>query len=125
MIYGYARVFTKNNDSLLEQEAELKNAGAEVIYTDLSDGERNSTPEFDKLMSVISPGDSLVVTSMDRIVTSIKLGGELIKQLADKGVAVNILNLGVFDDSPAGKLRRSILLSFSNMEENLSESSDL
>ena len=123
MIYGYARVSTKgqakDGNSLEAQEKTLLEHGAKVIYKDSFTGTKKHRPELDKLLSVIKEGDTLVVTKLDRIARSTTHGCELIKSLLEKGVAVNVLNLGMMDNSPNGKLIRTIFFAFAEWERDM------
>ena len=71
MIYGYARVSTKgqakDGNSLEGQETVLKEAGAEIIFSDVFTGTKAHRPELDKLLSQIKDGDKLIVTKLDRV----------------------------------------------------------
>ena len=75
MIYGYARVSTtgqaQNGNSLEVQKEELKEAGAEKIFSDVFSGSKNSRPELNKLLKVIQSGDTLIITKLDRIARSL------------------------------------------------------
>ena len=123
MVYGYARVSTKgqakDGNSLDDQESKLKAAGAEVIYKESFTGTKKERPELDKLLSVISDGDTLVVTKLDRVARSIRCGAELIDTLTERGVTVNILNLGVLDNTASGKLMRNVFLAFAEFERDM------
>ncbi len=123
MIYGYARVSTKgqakDGNSLDNQIHALKEAGAKQIYCDSFTGTKMSRPEFDKLKAVLSDGDKLIVTKLDRFARSAAHGSELIENLINHGVTVHILNLGVMDKSPTGKLIRTILLGFAEFERDM------
>lgn len=123
MIYGYARVSTKgqakDGNSLEAQEAALKNAGAQKMYSDAFTGTQTHRPELDKLIDVIGSGDTLVVTKLDRIARSLRQGIDLIDSLISKGVKVNILNMGVLDDTPTGKLIRNVMLAFAEFERDM------
>mgnify|MGYP003571329188 CR=1 FL=1 len=46
-------------------------------------------------------------------------GIQLIENLSNKGVVINVLNMGVIDSSPTGKLIRNIMLSFAEFERDL------
>lgn len=123
MKYGYARVSTKGQatlgNSLEAQEKALATAGAEKIYSDAFTGTKSHRPELDKLLLELLPGDTLIVTKLDRIARSATQGTELIQQLLDKGVKVHILNMGLLDDTPTGKLIRTILLAFAEFERDM------
>lgn len=123
MIYGYARVSTKGQDKygngLEVQEKQLRDNGAEVIYYESFTGTRKSRPELDKLMGVLESGDTLVVTKLDRIARSTRDGLDIIDELLQKGVSINIINMGKFDNSPSGKLMRTIFFAFAEFERDM------
>lgn len=123
MVYGYARVSTrgqaKDGNSLEAQENALRSAGATKIYADAFTGTRTKRPELDKLMSVLQSGDTLIVTKLDRIARSATQGIELIEMLLDKGIVVHVLNMGLMDNTPTGKLIRNIMLAFSEFERDM------
>ena len=123
MIYGYSRVSTKSQakdgNSLEAQEAALKAAGAQKIYSDAFTGTKSHRPELDKLLEVIQPGDTLIVTKLDRIARSASQGTELIEALLKKDIIVHILNIGIMDSTPTGKLIRNILFSFAEFERDM------
>lgn len=123
MIYGYARVSTKgqarDGNSLEAQVNALVERGAQIIYKDSFTGTKQHRPELDKLLSVVKEGDTVVVTKLDRIARSTTHGIALIKELLEKGVAVNVLNLGMMDNSPNGKLIRTIFFAFAEWERDM------
>jgi len=108
VIFGYARVSTnsqaRDGNSLEAQINSLKEAGAEKIFSDIFSGSKNKRPELDKLLKIIQSGDKLIITKLD---------------LSNKGVVINVLNMGVIDSSPTGKLIRNIMLSFAEFERDL------
>lgn len=123
MVYGYARVSTrgqaKDGNSLEAQEKALKEAGAIEIYADAFTGTKADRPEFDKLMNKLQSGDTLVVTKLDRFARSMTQGSELVSELIDKGIKVNILNIGMMDNTPASKLIRNIFFAFAEFERDM------
>ena len=123
MIYGYARVSTKgqakDGNSLEAQVKALKEAGAEIIFKDSFTGTKADRPEFTKLLEVISDGDKLIVTKLDRFARSATQGAEIMQQLLDRNIAVHILNMGQIDNTPAGKLIRNIFFAFAEFERDM------
>ena len=123
MIYGYARVSTngqaRDGNPLEAQINALQDAGAVKIFSDVFSGAKNDRPELDKLLKVIQYGDTLIITKLDRIARSLIQGIQLIESLNDKGVIIDVLNMGVIDSSPTGKLIRNIMLSFSEFERDM------
>lgn len=123
MIYGYARVSTKtqakDGNSLEAQENALRAAGAAEVYADAFTGTKSRRPELDKLLAVMQPGDTLKVTKLDRIARSATQGIELIQSLLDKGMTVHVLNMGMMDNTPTGKLVRNVMLAFAEFERDM------
>lgn len=123
MIYGYARVNTKGQDkygnSLQDQEAKLKAAGCAEIYHDSFTGTKMDRPEFSKLLALLQPGDTLVVTKLDRFARTAADGAKTVQELLSKNINVNILNMGKADDTPMGKLLITVLLAFAEFERDM------
>ena len=123
MVYGYCRVSTqmqaKDGNSLEVQEQLLKENGAEEIYSDAFTGTKAHRPELDKLLAVLQAGDKLVITKLDRIARSASQGIELVQTLLDKGITVHVLNMGLLDNTPTGKLIRNIMLAFAEFERDM------
>lgn len=123
MLYGYARVSTrgqaKDGNSLEAQENALRSAGATEIYADAFTGTKANRPELDKLMAIMQSGDTMVVTKLDRIARSATAGIEMVQGLLDKGITVHVLNMGLMDNTPTGKLIRNIMLAFAEFERDM------
>lgn len=123
MKYGYARVSTagqkKGGNSLDEQKAILTAAGADEIITDIFTGTKLDRPEFTKLLSRIQPNDTLYVTKLDRFARTAAEGSTLVKELVNKGVNVEILNMGRADNTPMGKLMIQVMLAFAEFERDM------
>ena len=123
MIYGYARVSTKgqakDGNSLESQSILLKEAGVDKIFYDSFTGRKMERPEFNKLLSILHEGDKLIVTKLDRFARSAVQGSQMIEELISKGVTVHVLNIGLMDNTPTGKLIRNIMLSFAEFERDM------
>ena len=123
MVYGYTRVSTKgqakDGNSLEVQEALLRNNGAEIIFTDVFTGTKNDRPQFSKLLLKLNEGDTLLVTKLDRIARSLLQRSELVNKLIDRGIRVNILNVGIMDNTPSSKLIRNVFFSFAEFERDM------
>ena len=123
MTYGYARVSTKgqakDGNSLEGQSILLKEAGVNKIFYDSFTGRKMERPEFNKLLSILHEGDKLIVTKLDRFARSAVQGSQMIEELIAKGVTVHVLNIGLMDNTPTGKLIRNIMLSFAEFERDM------
>jgi DNA invertase Pin-like site-specific DNA recombinase len=70
MRYGYARVSTTKQEYDLQVEA-LKKAGCERIFSEKASGKStDGRTEFKRLMKALNPGDTVVVTKLDRLARS-------------------------------------------------------
>jgi DNA invertase Pin-like site-specific DNA recombinase len=118
MKYGYARVSSINQD-LEGQVQALKREGCEEIYCDKFTGSKTKRPEFMKLLQVLKEGDTLVVTKMDRLARTAADGIHTIKDLFERDVKVHVLNMGLIEDTPTGRLILHIMLSFSEFERDM------
>lgn len=118
--YGYARVST-NGQNLDEQIEQLEAQGIEPsnIYSEKFTGTKTDRPEFNKVLRQLSKGDELVVTKLDRLARNSREALEIIEPLLDKGIEINVLNVGKLDNSTVGKLTYQILLAVAEMERNM------
>ena len=123
MVYGYARVSTKgqakDGNSLEAQTDALRSSGAEKIFVDSFTGTKMERPEFSKLLKEIKDGDTLIVSKLDRFARSVGQASDLITELIDRGVTVNVLNLGILSNNSVSTLMRNVLLSFAQFERDM------
>ena len=121
-VYGYVRVSTKGQapgTSLDEQTAEiLEKYPTAVIVREVASG-ASERPEFAKICEQLETGDTLVVCKLDRFCRTAKEGLGYVDYLRGKGAAVHILNMGVIDNSPMGRLMVTMLLAFAEFERSL------
>ena len=123
VVYGYVRVSSKgqarDGNSLEAQEKAVREAGATEVYTDVYTGTTTDRPQLDELVGLLKSGDTLIVTKLDRVARSVQQGIGLIDDLANKGVKIHVLNMGLMDSSPTGRLIRNIMLSFAEFERDM------
>lgn len=123
MVYGYARVSTKgqakDGNSLDAQVQALKDNGATEIFVDSFTGTKMDRPQFDELIGKLKAGDTLIVTKLDRFARSVSQASDLITELIDKGITINVLNLGILSNDSVSTLMRNVLLSFAQFERDM------
>ena len=123
MIIGYARVSTKGQDlygnSLEGQREALVEAGAAEVVEEAFTGATTKRPKFERLLSRLASGDTLIVTKLDRFARTTTEGVETIQNLLDRGVAVRVLNMGLIDNTPTGKLILTVMFAFAEFEREL------
>jgi DNA invertase Pin-like site-specific DNA recombinase len=120
MQVGYARV-SSVGQSLDVQLATLKEAECERVFAEKRTG--TSTVDRSELadaLSFVREGDTLIVTRLDRLARSATDLHNIVKQLADKGVAFKCLQQGGVDTSSStGKLLLGILASIAEFETDI------
>lgn len=119
-IYGYARVSTKkqgdgNSLEFQEQYIHEKYPGCKV-FMEIYTGTKFERKIFLELVEILVPGDVLVVTKLDRFCRNTREGLEWIEKLLARGVSVHILNIGLIDNTPTGKLITTVFLAFAEFE---------
>ena len=123
MVCGYARVSTKiqekNGNSLDSQEDLLRDSGARLVYKESCSGGTLDRPQLNELLHALEPGDTLMVTKLDRLARSASQGIAFINKLLGHGIKVHVLNMGLMDNTPTGKLIRTILLAFAEFERDM------
>lgn len=122
MKYGYCRVSTYKQikgNSIEDQKEQLLAAGAEKIVIDTYTGTKMDRPNLTKLLNELKSGDTLIVTKLDRFARTAVEGGQIVKQLHDSGVTIHILNMGIADNTPMGKLMITMLLAFAEFERDM------
>ena len=119
MKYGYCRVSTKGQlegNSIENQINQIKAsyADAEIIMESYSAAKER--PIFNNLFDRLKQDDILVVTKLDRFCRTTKEGLQYIDNLMKKGVKIHILNMGLIEDTPMGRLIVTNLLAFAEFE---------
>lgn len=120
-LIGYARVSTKAQDTD-RQEQDLLAAGVrrDDLYIDHGvSGARASRVELDKAMGSLHDGDTLVITTLDRLGRSTVNMLGLADELRTKGVGLRVLNLGGGDvdtSTPMGGMVFTVMAALGQME---------
>ena len=123
MIYGYARVSTTgqsiHGNSLEEQTNALKAYGCQEIVTEAFTGKSMDRPQFSALFQKLCPGDTLVVTKLDRFARTAIDGVFTVRELFERGVRVHILNMGLVENTLTGNLILTVMLAFAEYERGM------
>lgn len=120
--YGYGRVSTKgqekNGNSLTDQENQLKEVGCDEIVLEAYTGAQMDRPKFTKLLEKMESGDTLIVCKLDRFARTAKEGLTVVENLLKRGVKVHILNMGLIEDTPMGRVILTVMLAFAQFEKD-------
>ena len=123
-LIGYARMSTRPQ-STDRQEADIIAAGVrrDDLYVDRGiSGARASRPQFDKAKDSLEPGDTLVITTLDRLGGSTQKMLDLAQELRERGADLRVLNLGGDDvdtATPMGSMLFTIMAALAQMEHNI------
>ena len=117
--YGYARVSTLDQDLTVQRQA-LRAAGCSVIRAEKASGSRrDGRTELQVLLDFVQPGDTLVVTRIDRLARSLKDLQDIVHELKNRGVALRATEQPVDTGTAAGKAFLDMLGVFAELETNL------
>lgn len=118
-LYGYARVSSLDQDLTLQEEM-LRAAGCHIVRAEKRSGAgREGRTELRLLLDFLHPGDTLVVTRIDRLARSVKDLQDIVHELKAKGVALKATEQPVDTGSAAGKAFLDMLAVFAEFETNL------
>jgi len=118
-VIGYARVSTEGQH-LDAQIAALEAAGADSIFKEKISGAASNRKQLDKALAALNPGDTLLVTRLDRLARSTRDLLNLLAALSAKGAAFKSLNEAWADTTtPAGRLMLTVLGGLAEFEREL------
>ncbi|PLC12824.1 resolvase [Kocuria flava] len=120
-LIGYARVSTRQQDAD-RQVSDLLAAGVrrDDIYVDSGvSGGRASRPAFDRAVAALESGDTLVITTLDRLGRSTQNMLVFAEALRATGAGLRVLNLGggeVDTATPMGSMVFTVMAALAQME---------
>ena len=123
-LIGYARVSTRQQ-STDRQLVDLLAAGVrrDDLYVDNGvSGARASRPNFDRALDAIEEGDTLVITTLDRLGRSTQNMLAFAEELRGRGAGLRVLNLGGGDvdtATPMGSMLFTIMAALGQMEHEI------
>jgi DNA invertase Pin-like site-specific DNA recombinase len=119
MIIGYARVST-DGQTLDAQNAALKEAGAETIYSEKISGAITNRPALAKALAALAPGDTLVVCKLDRLARSTRDLLNTLDAVGKAGASFRSLGDSWADTTtPHGRLMLTVLGGLAEFERHL------
>lgn len=102
------------------QFQQLENENCDQIFSEKYTGTNNKKRmEFQKLLNLMQEGDTLVVTKLDRFARSTQDALEIIKDLFERNIKVHVLNMGVIENTPTGRLIFTIFSAFAKFERDM------
>jgi DNA invertase Pin-like site-specific DNA recombinase len=115
-LLGYARASSSDQDTAI-QEAALAAAGCSVVRSEKRSGTSlKGRDELATLIAFARPGDTIVVTRIDRLARSIADLAAIMRELEAKGVALRATEQPVDTSSAAGRAFLQVLAVFAEFE---------
>lgn len=119
MIFGYARV-SSSGQNLDAQLQALTEAGCAVVVQEKASGADRNRPELVKLLAHLKPGDTLVVTRLDRLGRSLRDLLDILEQLTAAEVGFKSLREPWAETTtPAGRMLTTVFGGLAQFEREL------
>jgi DNA invertase Pin-like site-specific DNA recombinase len=116
---GYARVSTNGQDLALQHEA-LKAAGCGKVYAEKISGARSDRPQLARMLKALAPGDTVIVTRLDRLARSTLDLLHTVDVITKAGAGFRSLADAWADTTtPHGKLMLTVLGGLAEFERSL------
>ena len=114
MIYGYARVSTKEQN-LGRQEDYFQGKVGKLFEEKLS-GKDKDRPALRQMLDSLQPGDEVVVLELSRLGRSMKDLIDIVSEIKEKGATFRSVKEGIDLSSPYGELIFHLMGAFADFE---------
>jgi len=119
MIIGYARVSTDGQSVEAQQQA-LQEAGATQVFAEKQSGAKTDRAALARCLASLSPGDTILVTKLDRLARSTRDLLNTLDTIAKAGASFRSLGDGWADTTtPHGRLMLVVLGGLAEFERHL------
>ena len=117
--YGYARVSTLDQDPGIQEDA-LRRAGCDIVRSEkVSGSSREGRQELERLLEFLRPGDTLMITRIDRLARSMGDLQDIVRSLRARGVDLKATEQPIDTATAAGKAFLDMLGVFAEFENTL------
>lgn len=119
--FGYARVSSTDQDLTVQREA-LVAAGVPeaLIFAEKASGTKTEgRPELARVLAILSSGDVLIVTRIDRLARSMKDFVTIVSDLKARGIGFRCTEQAIDTTGAAGALTMHILAACAEFETQL------
>jgi DNA invertase Pin-like site-specific DNA recombinase len=120
-LVGYIRVSTLDQNTSRQQE-QLAGFQLDESFIDKASGKNTDRPRLQAALKHCRRGDTLIIHSMDRLARNLDDLRAIVKELTDRGVAVQFVKESMTftgEDSPMSKLMLSVMGAFAEFERSL------
>ncbi len=117
-LVGYCRVSTADQHLDAQTDA-LAAAGCARTFVDHASGRLAKRPGLVELLAYVRPGDTVVITKLDRLGRSVRNLIELAAQLEAAGVGLRVLDQGIDTTTPGGRMFFHIVAALGEFEADM------
>jgi DNA invertase Pin-like site-specific DNA recombinase len=120
-LVGYIRVSTIDQNTA-RQEEQLEGLPLDAVYTDYASGKDTARPQLQAVMKHLRKGDTLVVSSMDRLARNLDDLRRLVDELTSRGVAIRFIKESMTftsEENPMARLMLSVMGAVAEFERSL------
>lgn len=120
MLIGYARVSTAEQNPDHQVDA-LRRAGVapENIYIDRVSGAKSSRPQWDIVKRILRPGDTLVITRLDRMSRSLRDLVNIGAELRERNINLLVTEQGIDTRTVEGRMLYGMFAIFAEFQREL------
>ena len=118
MRYGYIRVSTKHQETA-RQEILMEQLGVDKVFIDKCTGKNTNRPQLKEMMSVLKPGDVVVVESYSRMSRSAHDLLKIVEDLNDKGVSFISKKESLDTTTSIGKMMLTFIAGINEFEREI------
>ena len=118
MIFGYARVSTKDQNLEMQLDA-LEKYGCWRIFEEKITGTRKDRPQLDEMFNYLRPGDKVVVYKLDRISRSTKHLIELMEYFQQNEIDFVSIHENIDTSTAMGKFMFKIMASIAELDRDI------
>jgi DNA invertase Pin-like site-specific DNA recombinase len=118
MKIGYARVSTTDQNLILQLDA-LQKYGCERIFEEKITGTKKDRPQLAELITILRPGDKVVIYKLDRISRSTKHLIDLSEHFEKRGIEFISLQDSIDTSTPMGRFFFRVLASIAELERDI------
>jgi DNA invertase Pin-like site-specific DNA recombinase len=115
---GYARVSTSRQTTDTQHD-QLRAAGCERIFEDKISGARQDRPGLNALLDYARPGDTVVVSALDRLGRTLSHIVTTADDLAQRQIVLKSIREGIDYGTDAGRLMAGIFGALAQYERSL------
>lgn len=119
-VYGYARI-AKSENNLGWQTQTLRQHGVKPknLYAERFTGTTFDRPSFKDLLSRVKSGDTIMMTSLDRLSRSLQQMLIMVGKLHKAGITIDVLDMGKIDFTSHGKAMAEAFAAIRKYEHNI------